>query len=90
MPSDMPYLIIVPQVQVVYDSIVQSRPKTEWAIDLEVMRARGKIVLVKSKSLVKKKSILNIFRKFKLDFFVGKTSQISLLVGYNHLVYIYS
>jgi len=30
------------------------RPKAEWAIDLEVMRARGIIVFVKSNQLVKK------------------------------------
>ena len=29
------------------------RPKAEWAIDSEAMRARGIIVLVKSKWLVK-------------------------------------
>ena len=29
------------------------RPKAEWAIDSEVMRARGIIVLVKSNLLVK-------------------------------------
>ena len=39
----------------------------EWAIDLEPMRARGIIVLVKSNYLVKKISRLNIFRKLKLD-----------------------
>ena len=30
------------------------RPKAEWAIDSEAMRARGIIVLVKSDLLVKK------------------------------------
>ena len=30
------------------------RPKVEWAIDSEAMRARGIIVLVKSSELVKK------------------------------------
>ena len=44
------------------------RPKVEWAIDSEAMRARGIIVLVKSNWLVKKLSRLNIFRKLKLDF----------------------
>ena len=43
------------------------RPKAEWAIDSEAMRARGIIVLVKSNYLVKKVSRLNIFRKLKLD-----------------------
>ena len=43
------------------------RPKAEWAIDSEAMRARGIIVLVKSNSLVKKISRLNIFHKLKLD-----------------------
>ena len=43
------------------------RPKAEWAIDSEAMRARGIIVLVKSNYLVKKISRLNIFRKLKLD-----------------------
>ena len=43
------------------------RPKAEWAIDSEAMRARGIIVLVKSNWLVKKISRLNIFRKLKLD-----------------------
>ena len=31
------------------------RPKADWAIDSEVMRARGITVLVKSKQLVGKK-----------------------------------
>ena len=44
------------------------RPKAEWAIDSEAIRARGKIVLEKSNLLVKKISRLNIFRKLKLDF----------------------
>ena len=44
------------------------RPKAEWAIDSEAVRARGIIVLVKSNELVKKISRLNIFRKLKLDF----------------------
>ena len=44
------------------------RPKAEWAIDSKAMRARGIIVLIKSNELVTKISILNIFRKFKLDF----------------------
>jgi len=38
------------------------RPKAEWAIDSEAMRARGIIVLVKSNQLVKKISRQNIFR----------------------------
>jgi len=42
-------------------------PKAEGAIDSEVMRARGMIVLVKSNKLVKKISRLNIFCKLKLD-----------------------
>ena len=44
------------------------RPKAEWAIDSEAMRARGIIVLVKSNELVKKISRLNILKKLKLDF----------------------
>ena len=44
------------------------RPKAEWAIDSEAMRARRIIVLVKSNELVKKISRLNIFRKLKLGF----------------------
>ena len=44
------------------------RPKAEWAIESQAMRARGIIVLVKSNQLVKKISILNIFHKLKLDF----------------------
>ena len=44
------------------------RPKAEWAIDSEAMRARGIIVLVKSNELVKKISRLNIFHKLKLHF----------------------
>ena len=43
------------------------RPKAEWAIDSEAVRARGITVLVKSNKLVKKISRLNIFRKLKLD-----------------------
>ena len=43
------------------------RPKAEWAVDSEAMRARGIIVLVKSNWLVKKISRLNIFRKLKLE-----------------------
>ena len=43
------------------------RPKAEWAIDLEAMRAKGIIVLVRSNQLVKKISRLNIFPKIKLD-----------------------
>ena len=66
------------------------RPKAEWAIDSEAMRARGIIVLVKSNYLVKKVSRLNIFRKLKLDinpFLPPKHNKyggrFSLLVGYN-------
>ena len=66
------------------------RPKTEWAIDSEAMRARGIIVLVKSNKLVKKVSRLNIFHKLKLDFnpFLRPKhckygGHFSLLVGYN-------
>ena len=44
-----------------------ARPKVEWAIDLEAMRAREIIVLVKSNKLVKEISRQNIFRKLKLD-----------------------
>ena len=63
------------------------RPKAEWAIDSEAMRARGIIFLVKSNSLVKK---YNIFRKLKLDinpFLPPKHykygGRFSLLVAYN-------
>ena len=66
------------------------RPKAEWAIDSEAMRARGIIVLVKSNKLVKKISRLNIFRKLKLDidpFLPPKHykygGRFSLLVCYN-------
>ena len=66
------------------------RPKAEWAIDSEAMRARGIIVLVKSNQLIKKISRLNIFRKLKLDFnpFLPLKHYkygvpFSLLVGYN-------
>ena len=54
------------------------RPKAEWAIDSEAMRARGIIVLVKSTSWSKKISRLNIFGKLKLveSFFTAKTLQI--------------
>ena len=44
------------------------RPKAEWAIDSEAMRARGIIVLVKSNKLVEKISKQNIFHYLKLDF----------------------
>ena len=66
------------------------RPKAEWAIDSEAMRARGIIVLVRSNWLVKKISRLNIFHKLKLGMnpflppkhykYVGR---FLLLVGYN-------
>ena len=66
------------------------RPKAEWAIDSEAMRARGIIVLVKSNWLVKKISRLKIFRKLKQDinsFLPQKHykygGHYSLLVGYN-------
>ena len=63
------------------------RPKAEWAIDSEAMRARGIIVLVKSNYLVKEASRLHIFRKLKLAFnpFLQPKhgSRYSLLVGYN-------
>ena len=35
------------------------RPKAEWAIDSEAMRARGIIVLVKSNQLVKMMKLMN-------------------------------
>ena len=48
------------------------RPKAEWAIDLEAMRARGIIVLVKSNYLVKNIENNNNNKKrlsyLKLDF----------------------
>ena len=66
------------------------RPKVEWAIESEAMRARRIIVLVKSNQLVKKILRLNIFRKLKLDFnpFLPSKHYIygrwfSPLVGYN-------
>ena len=62
------------------------RPKAEWAIDSEAMRARGMIVLEKSNLLVKKISRLNIFRKLKLDInpkHYKYGGRFSLLVGYN-------
>ena len=61
------------------------RPKVEWAIDSEAMRARAIIVLIKSNQLVK-----NIQNKknsqLKLDFnpfLPPKSPRFSLLVGYN-------
>ena len=66
------------------------RPKAEWTIYSEAMRARGIIVSVKSNKLVKKISRLNIFCKLKLDinpFLPPKHCKydgcISPLVGYN-------
>ena len=66
------------------------RPKTEWDIDSEPMRARGIIVLVKSNKLVKKISRLDILRLLKLDFnpflwtkHYKYDGHFSLLVGYN-------
>ena len=66
------------------------RPKAEWAINSEAMRARGIIVLVKSSWLVKKILRLNIFPKLKVDinpFLPPKHykygGRFSLLVGYN-------
>ena len=44
------------------------RPKVEWAIDSEVMRAKGITVLVKSNWFVKRISRQNIFHYLKLDF----------------------
>ena len=44
------------------------RPKAEWAIESEAMRARGIIFFSKIQSVSKKKMRLNIFRKLKLDF----------------------
>ena len=66
------------------------RPKAEWAIESEAVRARGIIVLVKSNKLVQKILRLNIFRKLKLDlnpFLPPKHykygGRLSLLVGYD-------
>ena len=62
------------------------RPKAEWAIDSEAMRARGIIVLVKSNSLVKKNietEHLSQVKAIHQSFFTAKTLQIWLLVGYN-------
>ena len=69
------------------------RPKTEWVIDSEPMRARGIIVLVKSNKLVKKISRLDILRLLKLDFnpflwtkHYKYDEHFSLLVGYKETV----
>ena len=66
------------------------KPKAEWAIDSEAMRARGIIVLVKPNWLVKEISRLNTFRKLKLEnnpFLAPKHyihgGRFSLLAGYN-------
>ena len=68
------------------------RPKAEWAIDSEAMRARGIIVKYCKIQLVDKKKISrqNIFRKLKLAFnpFLPPKhykygERFSLLVGYN-------
>ena len=66
------------------------RPKAEWAIDSEAMRARGIIVLVKSNELVKhnlKTKHLPQVKARLQSSFTAKTLQIwrrfSLLVGYN-------
>ena len=44
------YLTIIPRARMSSESM---RPKAEWAIDSELIRARGIIVLVKSNYLVK-------------------------------------
>ena len=66
------------------------RPKAEWAIDSEAMRARGIIVFSKIQ-LVGQKNIetkhLSRVKARHQSFFAAKTFQIwrhfSLLVGYN-------
>ena len=62
------------------------RPKTEWAIDSEAMRARVIIVLVKSNWLVNNIENKKNFSYLKLDlnpFLLPKSGRFSLLVGYN-------
>ena len=66
------------------------RPKAEWAIDSEAMKARGIIVLVKANKLVKKISRQNLLRLLKLDFnpFLPPKhykygGRFSLLLGFN-------
>ena len=48
----MGYLTIIPRAQMGSESIAM-RPRAEWPIDSEAMRAREIIVLVKSNYLVK-------------------------------------
>ena len=55
------------------------RPKAEWAIDSEAMRARGIIVLVKNKLFGQKNIQTNHFSQVKTrlqSFFTAKTLQI--------------
>ena len=66
------------------------RPKAEWAIDSEAMKARGIIVLVKPNKLVKKILRQNLLRLLKLDFnpFLPPKhykygGRFSLLLGFN-------
>ena len=55
------------------------RPKGEWAIDSEAMRARGIVVLVKSNQLVKKnietKHLSEVKARYE-SLFTAKTLQI--------------
>ena len=51
------------------------RPKAEWAIDSEAMRARGIIVLVKSNQLVETKHLSQVEARHQ-SFFTAKTLQI--------------
>ena len=64
--------------------------ESESESELEAMRARGIIVLVKFNLLVKEISRKNIFRKLKLNFnpflppkYYKYGGRFSLLVGYN-------
>ena len=56
------------------------RPKAEWAIDSEAMRARGIIVLVKSNYIVAQQNIetklLSRVKARHRSFFTAKTLQI--------------
>ena len=62
------------------------RPKDEWAIDSEAMRARGIIVVVKCNWLIKNietKQPLVTKRDSAAFVLVFKARRFSLLVGYN-------
>ena len=64
------------------------RPKAEWAIDSEAMRARGIIVLVKSNYSVvgqkyRDKTTLASKTRFGRHCFGFQSQRFSLLVAYN-------